>query len=391
MKEIQKLLLRGFKMDIIELKNVKKKFLNINKKNLFEKKKEFDVLKNINLKVKKGETIGIIGPNGSGKTTLLKTISGILSPDSGEIYKEGRSLVLIDIGSGFQQDLSGRENIYSYGTILGMSREYLKKNEKKIIEFSELHNFIDETISKYSNGMRLRLAFSIVVHANFDILLIDEVLTVGDIAFQNKCINKIYELKSKKKTIMFVSHDIHLVKNLADRSIFLQNGKIISEGDNLKVIEDYINYTIDSKFNKAYKKIIKEFKLYKKQKNKKKQEKSSFLSIFKKKKKEKIIKKQYLILIIELFLNETIELQTEFESQNKEKLKERIKIINEVWDIYSSLTKIKIKILKKKIRLYRFYLSYNVDMSLNKEIFNELFEDYKLYIELHYFYPFHHQ
>ena len=240
-------------MDIISIKNVSKKFKiyhekNLNIKyaalNLLKRKKassydEFWALRDINLDIKKGETIGIIGENGSGKSTLLKLINGILYPDTGEILKQGKMAALIEIGAGFHSELSGRENIHINASILGFSRKEIDANLNKIIEFSGLKKFIDNPIKTYSSGMYVRLGFSIAIHVNPDILLIDEVLAVGDENFQKKCLQKIATFRQQGKTIVFVSHDLSTVEKICSRVVLIDGGKVVSQGHPLDVISHY--------------------------------------------------------------------------------------------------------------------------------------------------------
>jgi len=189
-------------------------------------KSEFWALRNINFKVKRGETLGLYGPNGSGKSTILKLIAKVTYPTKGEILVKGKVAPLIEIGAGFHPDLSGRENIFVNGTILGMKIKEIKEKMASIIEFAEIEEFIDMPIKKYSSGMYLRLGFSVAIHSSADIFLIDEILAVGDENFQKKCLKKIIELKNIGKTIIFVTHDYSLMKKMADRIAFIQGGEL---------------------------------------------------------------------------------------------------------------------------------------------------------------------
>ncbi len=197
------------------------------------------VLKNINLSVKKGECIGIIGRNGSGKTTLLRIIASIIIPSSGRVDVNGRILPFIELGVGFNPELTGKENIFMYGSILGLSREQIRNKFESVIEFSGLRNFIDTKLKNYSSGMQARLAFSTALMNDPDIVLIDEVLAVGDNSFQKRCLNKMREFKKEKKTIVFVSHNLEQVKSICDKTILLDYGEIIMSGNTDDVISFY--------------------------------------------------------------------------------------------------------------------------------------------------------
>ena len=198
-----------------------------------------EILTNINLIVSKGATVGIIGRNGSGKTTLLKLICGILSPDSGSIQVNGRISSLLELGIGFHPIFSGRENIYLNGTILGLSKKVIDRKYHEIVSFSELEEYIDYPVRTYSSGMFMRLAFSIATHVDPDILLIDEILAVGDESFVRKCNDRIGEFKRQKKTIIIVSHDLFAIERLCDEAIWLHEGIIKEQGTPRMVIDRY--------------------------------------------------------------------------------------------------------------------------------------------------------
>lgn len=204
-------------------------------------REELWALKDVSFVVERGKTVGVIGPNGSGKSTVLKLITRILEPTSGRIDVGGRVSALIELGAGFHPDLTGRENVYLNGSLLGFSRKEMEAKFKKIVEFSELEKFIDVPIKHYSSGMHMRLGFAVAIHVNPDILLIDEILAVGDQAFQNKCLAKISELKSQGVTILFVSHDLEAVRNLCTSAIWLENGVIQERGTTDRVIDSYLN------------------------------------------------------------------------------------------------------------------------------------------------------
>jgi ABC-type polysaccharide/polyol phosphate transport system ATPase subunit len=190
---------------------------------------EFWALKGINISVRKGECVGLFGPNGAGKTTVLKLIASVTYPNMGEVEVSGRVAPLISVGAGFHPDLTGRENIYTNGTIIGMSIREIKEKAESIIGFSEIEQrFMDMPVKKYSNGMNARLGFSIAVHSSADIILIDEILAVGDESFQAKCIDKIRDLKKNDKTVLIVSHNRKRMEELTDRILFIKGGEIIS-------------------------------------------------------------------------------------------------------------------------------------------------------------------
>ncbi|MBC7333756.1 MAG: ABC transporter ATP-binding protein [Actinobacteria bacterium] len=203
---------------------------------------EFLALDNVSFSVYKGETFGIIGPNGSGKSTLLKLIARILVPNSGEIVINGSVSALLELGAGFHADLTGRENIYINAAILGMKKREIDKKFDEIVRFSELERFIDTPVKNYSSGMYMRLGFSVAINVNPDILLVDEVLAVGDQAFQSKCYQVIYDFMRRGKTIIIVSHDLETISDLCKRVAFLKNGKIEDIGNPIVVINKYRSY-----------------------------------------------------------------------------------------------------------------------------------------------------
>jgi ABC-2 type transport system ATP-binding protein len=201
---------------------------------------EFIALKDITFKIEAGETIGIIGTNGSGKSTLLKLLAGIVSPDSGQVQVNGRLVALLELGAGFHPDLTGRENIYLNAAILGMRKHEIDQSIPKIIEFSELGDFTDVAIKNYSSGMVVRLGFSIAVHVNPDILIIDEVLSVGDEKFQKRSLEKILEFKKAGKTIVIVSHDLGAIEQVCDHVLWLNRGTVQQIGLAEIVIRNYV-------------------------------------------------------------------------------------------------------------------------------------------------------
>lgn len=203
-------------------------------------KEEFWALQDINFEVKKGEVIGIIGKNGAGKSTLLKILSRITQPTSGKIEINGRVASLLEVGTGFHPELTGRENIYLNGTILGMSREEVKFKFAEIVEFSGIRKFIDTPVKRYSSGMYVRLAFAVAAHLDPEILIIDEVLAVGDADFQRKCLGKMKEVAGQGRTVLFVSHNLTAVKSLCEKSILLEKGKLVLYEETDKVISRYM-------------------------------------------------------------------------------------------------------------------------------------------------------
>lgn len=214
---------------------LKERIIRFNKNN----KEIRNVLKNINIDIKKGESVALIGVNGSGKSTLLKLITKIIYPSKGTIKVNGKVSSLLELGAGFHPDFSGRENIYFNASIFGLTKKEIDNRLNKIIEFSELEEFIDTPIRTYSSGMYMRLAFSVAINVDADIILIDEILAVGDQHFQEKCMDKMLELKRSGKTIVFVSHSASAVKFLCDRSIWLKDGKVEMDGKTEDVLKEY--------------------------------------------------------------------------------------------------------------------------------------------------------
>lgn len=211
----------------------------------------FHALKNVNLSIKKGESIALIGHNGCGKSTLLSIIAGILYPTSGTVKVNGRLSCLISLGAGFHPDFTGRENIYTNAAIFGLSKKETEENLDSIIEFSELGSFVDNPVRTYSSGMYLKLAFSVAIHINPEILLIDEILAVGDSNFQRKCFAKMQEFRRKGVTIVLVSHALPRVVEFCDRCLWLQDGVIRADGKPDEVTEEYLSFMngIQSKNN----------------------------------------------------------------------------------------------------------------------------------------------
>lgn len=200
---------------------------------------EFVALDNINFEVKKGEILGIIGFNGAGKSTLLKILAGVLKPTIGSVKVNGTIAPLIEVGAGFDPDLTAKENIFLNGALLGHSRNFLKQHFNEIISFAELEKFVNVPVKNFSSGMYARLGFSIATTVNADVLIVDEVLSVGDYRFQKKCEEKINKMLNNGVTIIIVSHDLNLIKNICKRVILLDHGKMIKDGDTVSVLNYY--------------------------------------------------------------------------------------------------------------------------------------------------------
>lgn len=228
---------KQFKIEYDRAKTLKDKLLFWNR----GKTEYHEVLKNINLNIKKGETVALIGVNGSGKSTLLKMMTKIIYPTKGSITTHGKLTSLLELGAGFHIDFTGRENIYFNASIFGLTRNEIDKRIEDIIEFSELGSAIDNPVRTYSSGMYMRLAFSVAINVDADILLIDEILAVGDQHFQEKCFDKLEELKHSDKTIVIVSHSLDVVKKLCNRAIWLYEGEVKADGKASEVIEQYLD------------------------------------------------------------------------------------------------------------------------------------------------------
>lgn len=203
------------------------------------KYEEFWALHNVSFEIQKGEVIGIIGKNGAGKSTLLKIISGILKPTSGSVEVHGTIVPMLELGSGFDHDLTGRENIFLNGAILGYSEEFLKAKFDEIVDFSELGKFIDVPLRNYSSGMLMRLAFSVATVVNPDVLIVDEILAVGDADFQEKSKARMLELMGGGTTVLFVSHSIEQIREMCDRVIWLEHGEVKMIGDTREICNQY--------------------------------------------------------------------------------------------------------------------------------------------------------
>ena len=225
---------------VIEINDLSKRFVIRKEKSLKERivnwnrsqqhKDDFWALRDINLSIDAGTSVGLVGPNGSGKSTLLKMIGGILQPTSGSVMVRGRLAALLELGTGFHPDLTGRENVYLNASILGLSREQTEAYFDEIVDFSGIGQFIDTQVKFYSSGMYVRLAFSVATYVNPDILLVDEVLAVGDEPFQRKCLDRIRQFQAEGRTIILVTHALDQVTELCDRAIVLQNGQLVADG-----------------------------------------------------------------------------------------------------------------------------------------------------------------
>ena len=205
---------------------------------------DFWALKDIGFEVEKGECLGLVGPNGCGKSTLLQIVSGILQPTTGRVVTRGRIAALLELGAGFNPEFSGRENVYLNGEIMGLSRGEIDRAMPSIEAFAEIGEFIERPVKEYSSGMYVRLAFSTAIHVDPEILIVDEALAVGDAVFANRCVRKFEELRERKITVLFVSHDLGLVKALSDRAILLLNGRIEAQGTPNDVINRYIGLVL---------------------------------------------------------------------------------------------------------------------------------------------------
>lgn len=249
----------------IEVKNVTKSFKvymdkgnTLKEKALFKKRRRYEernVLNNISFEVKKGQAVGLIGHNGCGKSTTLKLLTKIMYPDSGSVAMRGRVSSLIELGAGFHEDMSGRENIYINASIFGLTRGEIDKRMEEIIAFSELEEFIDNPVRTYSSGMYMRLAFSIAINVDADILLVDEILTVGDFNFQAKCFNRLREVKAAGTTIVIVSHSMEQIEQICERSIWIHDGKIRQEGSPRDVHPEYLDFMGEKRQELAWKEI----------------------------------------------------------------------------------------------------------------------------------------
>lgn len=236
----------------IEINNVTKSFrvyfdrgTTLKELSLFRKRRKYEqrlVLDNISIEVKKGQAVGLIGHNGCGKSTLLKLLTRIIYPDNGSISMRGRVSSLIELGAGFHPDMSGRQNIYINASIFGLTKKEIDKRLENIITFSELEEYIDNPIRTYSSGMYMRLAFAVAINVDADILLIDEILAVGDANFQQKCFEYLKTLKKRGTTIVIVSHALEQIESICDYTVWINRGKIVSQGPPKEVHKEYLEY-----------------------------------------------------------------------------------------------------------------------------------------------------
>ena len=270
------------KDNAIEVKNITKDFKvyydkgsELKEKMLFWKRNRYEkrhVLNGISFNVKRGEAIGLVGKNGCGKSTTLKMLTKIIYPDSGTIEMRGRVSSLIELGAGFHPDMSGRENIYTNASIFGLTKKEIDARLDDIIAFSELEDFIDNPVRTYSSGMYMRLAFAVAINVDADILLIDEILAVGDANYQAKCFNKLREIKAEGTTIVIVSHSLGQIEQICDRSIWIKNGLIEAEGTPKDVNLKYLDYMNQERMEQAEKEQLRQAKLEREQMEKKKEE-----------------------------------------------------------------------------------------------------------------------
>ncbi|GIV18280.1 MAG: ABC transporter ATP-binding protein [Armatimonadota bacterium] len=202
-------------------------------------------LKDVSLTIRHGETVGLIGVNGSGKSTLLAIVARVILPSAGRVQVNGRVAPLLQLGVGFHPDLTGLENVYFNGIILGLTRQQIAERLPSIIRFAELEEFIDTPVRAYSSGMVLRLGFAVAVHTDPEIILMDEVLAVGDEAFQHKCLRKIQEFQQEGRTILLVSHDMNQVRQVATRTVWLHQGRVMADGDTEEVVRQYLEFTAE--------------------------------------------------------------------------------------------------------------------------------------------------
>ncbi len=233
--------LRGVRKQFVipheRITTLKGAFVNMFRRKSFE---TFDALSGVSFEVGKGEFFGIVGTNGSGKSTLLKILAGVYTADKGTIDVRGKVSPFLELGIGFNPELSGRDNVYLNGMVLGMSRKMIDMSFEKIVSFSEIGRFIDQKLKNYSSGMQARLAFSIAIHANRDILLLDEVLAVGDVNFHSKCLAEFKKYKEQGKTVILVTHETDIVRRYCDRALFLKDGKVMKIGSAGEVVDAYL-------------------------------------------------------------------------------------------------------------------------------------------------------
>ena len=324
---------------VISVKNVEKSFKiysdkghTLKERLLFFKQRNsytrHEVLKGVTLEIERGEVVGLVGHNGCGKSTLLKLMTKIIYPDKGKIEINGKISSLLELGAGFHPDMTGRENIYTNASIFGLTKKEIDGRLDEIIEFSELEEFIDSPVRTYSSGMYMRLAFSVAINVDADILLIDEILAVGDARFQAKCFNKMLELKKREITIVIVSHDLGSIERLCNRAVWIENGKIRDEGIPHDIVAEYLDDIMNKDKNEKIK--IKDQSKVNDQEKKKEvfEEKNIEKEEKKKKDKNRTGNKDIEIINIKL-LNEKNEVSDTYNSEDKLKIKVKYKKNNE--------------------------------------------------------------
>ncbi|NWO19321.1 ABC transporter ATP-binding protein [Leptotrichia sp. oral taxon 223] len=324
---------------VISVKNVEKSFKiysdkghTLKERLLFFKQRNsytrHEVLKGVTLEIEKGEVVGLVGHNGCGKSTLLKLMTKIIYSDKGKIEINGKISSLLELGAGFHPDMTGRENIYTNASIFGLTKKEIDGRLDEIIEFSELEEFIDSPVRTYSSGMYMRLAFSVAINVDADILLIDEILAVGDARFQAKCFNKMLELKKRGITIVIVSHDLGSIERLCNRAVWIENGKIKDEGIPHDIVAEYLDDIMNKDKNEKIK--IKDQSKVNDQEKKKEvfEEKNIEKEEKKKKDKNRTGNKDIEIINIKL-LNEKNEVSDTYNSEDKLKIKVKYKKNNE--------------------------------------------------------------
>ena len=238
-----------FNLGIEKNFSIKEAFISIFDKKRRKKKTDFWALSDVSFHVKKGEVIGLIGSNGAGKSTLLKVVSGVMKPTKGKVYVSGQISPMIELGAGFDVELTARENIYLNGAILGYSKEFIDSKFNEIVEFSELIDFLDVPVKNFSSGMVAKLAFSIATVVNPEILIVDEILSVGDIKFQEKSKNKMMEMIKGGTTVLYVSHSLESIKELCDRVVWIEHGKVVKIGPAKEIIEEYYRTQMGKELN----------------------------------------------------------------------------------------------------------------------------------------------
>ena len=319
---------------VINIKNVEKSFKiysdkghTLKERLLFFKQRNsytrHEVLKGVTLEIEKGEVVGLVGHNGCGKSTLLKLMTKIIYPDKGKIEINGKISSLLELGAGFHPDMTGRENIYTNASIFGLTKKEIDARLDEIIEFSELEEFIDSPVRTYSSGMYMRLAFSVAINVDADILLIDEILAVGDARFQAKCFNKMLELKKSGITIVIVSHDLGSIERLCNRSVWIESGKIKDEGIPHDIVAEYLNDIMNKNKNEKIK-IKGQSKVNNQEKNEEESKEKNTEKKEKKKDKNRTGNKDIEIISVKL-LNEKNEVNDTYNSEDKLKIQVRYK------------------------------------------------------------------